>query len=130
MFFKLQFEWDLHDFEKKNEPIRPQFELEVSTKRLNVITGVEEPYIPFLTHLGRYFFSASVVLLMISLVLALVVGVIAYRVSLVMVFPKTANKNLVSLMSSASAATINLGIIIVLSKIYSWVAIKLTDLGT
>lgn len=37
---KLQFEWDAIDFEKKNEPIRPEFELKVNTKRKNPITGV------------------------------------------------------------------------------------------
>jgi hypothetical protein len=37
---KLQFEWDATDFERKNETIRPQFELKVPTKRRNPITGV------------------------------------------------------------------------------------------
>jgi hypothetical protein len=118
----------VYDFEKKNEPIRPQFEHKVKTKKFNHITGFEEPYIPLSTRMTRYLFSVTVVLLMISLVVALVVGVIAYRVSLVMVFPKS-EKHLVSLMSSVSAAMINLGIILILSRVYQWVAIKLTDLG-
>lgn len=37
---KLQFEWDAIDFEKKNESIRPQFELKVQSRRKNPITGV------------------------------------------------------------------------------------------
>ena len=37
---KLQFEWDAIDFEKKNEPIRPQFELRVTTKIKNRVTDV------------------------------------------------------------------------------------------
>ena len=126
---KLQFEWDSHDFEKKNEPIRPEFELKVSTKRTNNITGAEEPYIPWRKRITRYFFSASVVLLMICLVLALVVGVIAYRVSILMVFPNKEHKQLVSIMSSISAACINLVIIIILSRFYQWIAVKLTDMG-
>jgi hypothetical protein len=62
---KLQFEWDAHDFEKKNEPIRPQFEFKVSTKRKNRITGEEEPYVPFVKRATRYCFSVSIVLLMV-----------------------------------------------------------------
>ena len=37
---KLQFEWDTTDFQKKLEPIRPEFELQVQKKRVNPITGV------------------------------------------------------------------------------------------
>jgi hypothetical protein len=37
---KLQFEWDTTDFEKKIETIRPDFELKVSIKRKNPVTGV------------------------------------------------------------------------------------------
>lgn len=37
---KLQFEWDVDDFQGKNEPIRPQFELRVKTKIKNPITDV------------------------------------------------------------------------------------------
>lgn len=37
---KLQFEWDVIDFEKNNEILRPEFELKVNTKRKNPITGV------------------------------------------------------------------------------------------
>lgn len=40
---KLQFEWDTHDFEKSNEPVRPEFEIKVAkmgTRRLNRVTGV------------------------------------------------------------------------------------------
>ena len=37
---KLQFEWDAIDFEKKMQPIRPQFELKVTQKKKNRITDV------------------------------------------------------------------------------------------
>ncbi|CAF0848775.1 unnamed protein product [Brachionus calyciflorus] len=124
---KLQFEWDVIDFEKKNEPIRPEFELKVNTKRKNPVTGEEEPYVPFMKRLSRYFVSFSMVLLMVCLVLALVVGVIVYRVSLIMAFPKDTDQTWVSLMTSVSAACINLFLIIILSRFYSWLAVKLTD---
>ncbi|RMZ94526.1 anoctamin-4-like isoform X2, partial [Brachionus plicatilis] len=124
---KLQFEWDVIDFEKKNEILRPEFELKVNTKRKNPITGEEEPYVPFLKRFTRYLFSFSMVVLMICLVVALVIGVIAYRVSLIMVFPRETDQTWISLMTSVSAACINLFLIIILSRFYSWLAVKLTD---
>lgn len=38
--YELQFEWDVVDFEKKNEPLRPDFENQVKRTRRNRITGV------------------------------------------------------------------------------------------
>ena len=58
------------------------------------------------------------------------VGVIVYRVSLMMAFPRKEDQTIVSLMTSVSAACINLVIIIILSRFYSWIAVKLTDMGT
>lgn len=69
------------------------------------------------------------VILMIFLVVALVIGVIAYRVSLIMAFPRETDQTWISLMTSVSAACINLFLIIILSRFYSWLAVKLTDFG-
>lgn len=60
--------------------------------------------------------------------IALVIGVIAYRVSLMIVF-KNKDQTVFNLITSISAALINLIFIIILSKFYSWVAVKLTDMG-
>ena len=63
--------------------------------------------------------------------MALVVGVIVYRVSLHLAFPqKTAtDQAYLNLLTSCSAAFINLFLIILLSRFYSWLAVKLTDMG-
>ncbi len=77
----------------------------------------------------RFDLNKKILLEKVCLVLALVIGVIVYRVSLMMAFPRKEDQTLISLMSSISAACINLGIIIILSRFYSWIAVKLTDLG-
>ena len=69
---------------------------------------------------------------MICLVLTLVVGVIVYRVSLQLAFPKAQNKfdqDKLNFFTSVTAACINLFLIILLSRFYSWLAVKLTDMG-
>ncbi len=64
----------------------------------------------------------------ICLVIALVIGVIVYRISLMVVF-RNEDEAFYSLLTSISAACINLFIILLLSRFYSWLAVKLTDMG-
>ena len=63
--------------------------------------------------------------------LALVFGVIVYRVILMMVLSK--NKSIRKYsgpITSFTAASINLIIIIILGRFYAWLAVKLTDMGS
>ena len=68
---------------------------------------------------------------MTCLVLALVVGVIVYRVSLHLAFPMRDQlaQSRFSLLVSVTAACINLALIFGLSYLYYWLATKLTDMG-
>ncbi|RNA15794.1 anoctamin-5-like isoform X2, partial [Brachionus plicatilis] len=125
--YELQFEWDVIDFEKKNEPLRPDFENQVKRTRRNRITGEEELYVPPLTKFYRYILSVSMILLMMFLVLALVMGFILYRLSFIVAFPKDTDPNIVNLTTSISAGCINLFLIVLLNRFYSWLAVKLND---
>ena len=78
----------------------------------------------------RYVFSAAVVLFMVCLVLALVFGVIVYRVVLMIVLYRSEKTRVYSgIITSVTAATLNLIIIIILGRFYAWLAVKLTDMG-
>ena len=68
---KLQFEWDAIDFEKKMQPIRPQFELNVSGKKKNCITDEYEPHVSFSKRFVKYLMSFSIVILMVLSLLIL-----------------------------------------------------------
>lgn len=126
---KLQFEWDITTSGRDSMMIRPEFEIEVNEKRINPITKELEPFVPLRTIIKRYVFSVTCVLFMICLVLALVFGVIIYRVVLMIVLSRSENiRKYSGPITSLTAASINLFIIIVLGRLYAWVAVKLTDM--
>ena len=84
---------------------------------------------PFKKLLKRYIFSVSAVVFMVCLVLALVFGVIVYRVVLMVVLSKSENVRKYSgPITSFTAASINLIIIIILGRFYAWLAVWLTDM--
>jgi len=43
---RLQFEWDVAGFGEETEMVRPEFELKISMKRKNPITGVSAASLP------------------------------------------------------------------------------------
>jgi hypothetical protein len=64
------------------------------------------------------------------LVIAILLGIIVYRFSIYIVLRKNQNwRPYSSYISSATAASINLIFILVLNRVYTWCAIKLTDIG-
>ena len=89
----------------------------------------EEPFVPISKLIQRYCLSVTCVLFMICLVIALVFGVIAYRVVLMMVLARSESTRKYSApITSFTAASINLVVIVILGRVYAWVAVKLTDM--
>jgi hypothetical protein len=123
----LQFQWDTIEIIKTNESVRPETEERAQFKRKNKLTGLEEPYIPFKTKLTQYLASISVIIFMISLVIAFLIGIIVYRNLMRSELWNTFAGSFVGPITSATAALINLVIILILGKIYSYLAVKLTD---
>ncbi|XP_065334974.1 anoctamin-4-like [Cloeon dipterum] len=122
--------WGLTDSQMDMEP-RPEFVASVQTTRPNKFTGLPEPYIPFWNKVVRIFTTISGVTFMILVVLSAIVGVIIYRVAIVAAFYDSGDEFLQqnsSLLTSATAAVINLIAIMVLNILYKWIAKKLTDL--
>uniref|UniRef100_A0A8C6P2S0 Anoctamin n=1 Tax=Nothobranchius furzeri TaxID=105023 RepID=A0A8C6P2S0_NOTFU len=131
---RLEYEWDLVDFEEEQQQlqIRPEFEIKCTNRRLNKITQV-----PF--KCARYSLSAATVLFWISLIVACIIGVIAYRLAVYAAFASIIKDPMrriqlvgrfitPQLATSVTASCINFVIIMILNFFYERVAIWITDL--
>ncbi|KAK3592615.1 hypothetical protein CHS0354_008152 [Potamilus streckersoni] len=145
----IQYKWDMIDFIKEEEPPRPEYLAKLADTaktKVNPITGLKEPHLPFWRRrFPTYLLSYSVMIFMASLAIAGVVGVIAYRVSTLAALnllhddgTVRSNSTIVkgtteviyknaSLVTTITAALINLALIIILNFIYSKIAFWLTD---
>ena len=66
--------------------------------------------------------------MMICVVVIALVSVIVFRMAVSITFQKNeATRGMESLLTSLSAAVLNLVGILILNKVYDWVALKLTD---
>ncbi|XP_071381839.1 anoctamin-5b isoform X1 [Centroberyx affinis] len=139
---RLEYEWDLVDFEEEQQQlqIRPEFEIKCTHKRLNRITQEMEPYLPVTSKCARFCLSGATVLFWLSLIVACIIGVIAYRLAVFAAFASimkdspTKKIQLVGslitpqLATSVTASCINFVIIMILNFFYERVAIWITDL--
>uniref|UniRef100_A0A7N8WR11 Anoctamin n=1 Tax=Mastacembelus armatus TaxID=205130 RepID=A0A7N8WR11_9TELE len=127
---RLEYEWDLVDFEEEQQQlqIRPEFEIRCNKRRLNKITQVSFKTIIY-----------STVAFWISLIVACIIGVIAYRLAVYAAFASiiehpVRNIHLVGrfitpqLATSVTASCINFVIIMILNFFYERVAIWITDM--
>uniref|UniRef100_A0A183C1D0 Anoctamin n=1 Tax=Globodera pallida TaxID=36090 RepID=A0A183C1D0_GLOPA len=84
---ELAYKWNVQGFEPEEEMMRPEFQFRrKKMSKLNPVTKQEEPYIPFMEKACRLCGSAVTVLFFIFLVLALLFGIIVYRVIVLRVF--------------------------------------------
>uniref|UniRef100_A0A671QLL5 Anoctamin n=1 Tax=Sinocyclocheilus anshuiensis TaxID=1608454 RepID=A0A671QLL5_9TELE len=139
---RLEYEWDLVDFEEEQQQlqIRPEYELKCSGRRLNHITQEMEPYLPFPSKCARFCLSGATVLFWTCLIVACIMGVIAYRLAVYAAFASvmkdspTSKIQLVGslitpqLATSVTASCINFVIILILNFLYEHVAIWITDM--
>ncbi|XP_076011820.1 anoctamin-5-like [Genypterus blacodes] len=138
---RLEYEWDLVDFEEEQQQlqIRPEFEISCTTKRLNRVTQELEPYLPLTSKAARFCLSSATVIFWISLIVACIIGVIAYRLAVFAAFasvmkdpmrkiPLVGNLITPQLATSVTASCINFVIIMILNFLYERVAIWITDL--
>ncbi|XP_046897802.1 anoctamin-5b isoform X2 [Hypomesus transpacificus] len=139
---RLEYEWDLVDLEEEQQQlmIRPEFEIKCTGRRLNRITQEMEPYLPATSKCARFCLSGATVLFWMSLIVACIIGVIAYRLAVFAAFasimkdsPTRKIQLLGSLITpqlatSVTASCINFVIIMILNFFYERVAIWITDL--
>uniref|UniRef100_A0A665WQM1 Anoctamin n=1 Tax=Echeneis naucrates TaxID=173247 RepID=A0A665WQM1_ECHNA len=138
---RLEYEWDLVDFEEEQQQlqIRPEFEIRCTNRRLNKITQVLEPYLPITSKCARFCLSSATVVFWISLIVACIIGVIAYRLAVYAAFASIIKDPMrkiqfvgriitPQLATSVTASCINFVIIMILNFFYERVAIWITDM--
>uniref|UniRef100_A0A3B3CBR1 Anoctamin n=1 Tax=Oryzias melastigma TaxID=30732 RepID=A0A3B3CBR1_ORYME len=139
---RLEYEWDLVDFEEEQQQLqlRPEYETKCDSRKLNRITQEMEPYLPITSKCARTCLSGATVLLWISLIIACIIGVIAYRLAVYAAFASiikdspTSNLEVVGpyitpqLATSVTASCINFVIIMILNLMYERVAVWITDM--
>uniref|UniRef100_A0A673WFP7 Anoctamin n=1 Tax=Salmo trutta TaxID=8032 RepID=A0A673WFP7_SALTR len=131
---RLEYEWDLVDFEEEQQQLqlRPEYETKCTSRRLNRVTQVPEERVPPT--------GPPIPLPAISLIIACIIGVIAYRLAVYAAFASimkdspTNNIHMVGslitpqLATSVTASCINFVIIMILNLMYERVAIWITDM--
>uniref|UniRef100_A0A8C8RKP2 Anoctamin n=1 Tax=Pelusios castaneus TaxID=367368 RepID=A0A8C8RKP2_9SAUR len=136
---ELEYEWDTVEFLEQEEHVRPEYEARCTHKVINEITQQEE-HMPY-TACGkcvRMAFCTSAVLFWILLIVASVIGIIVYRLSVFLVFSTTLTRYsngteaiqkylTPQAATSVTASIISFIIIMILNIIYEKVAIVITD---
>ncbi|KAM9853899.1 anoctamin-5 [Aulostomus maculatus] len=139
---RLEYEWDLVDFEEEQQQLqlRPEYETKCTNRRMNRITQEMEPYLPITSKCARTCLSGATVLFWISLIIACIIGVIAYRLAVYAAFASIMKDSATShlevvgpyitpqLATSVTASCINFVIIMILNLMYERVAIWITDM--
>ncbi|XP_031702257.1 anoctamin-5-like isoform X2 [Anarrhichthys ocellatus] len=138
---RLEYEWHLVDFEEEQQQLqtRPEFEIRCTKERLNKITQKMEPYLPVTSKCARFCLSAATVIFWISLIVACIIGVIAYRLAVYAAFASIIKDPLrkiqlvgrfitPQLATSVTASCINFVIIMILNFFYERVAVWITDM--
>ncbi|XP_053175664.1 anoctamin-5 [Scomber japonicus] len=139
---RLEYEWDLFDFEEEQQQLqlRPEYETKCTNRKMNRITQEMEPYLPITSKCARTCLSGATVLFWISLIIACIMGVIAYRLAVYAAFASimkdspTSNLHVVGpyitpqLATSVTASCINFVIIMILNLMYERVAVWITDM--
>nr|XP_058937577.1 anoctamin-6 isoform X2 [Kogia breviceps] len=135
---ELEYEWDTVELQQE-EQARPEYEARCTHVVTNEITQ-EEERIPFTTwgKCIRITLCASAVFFWILLIIASVIGIIVYRLSVFIVFSAKLPKNLngtdpiqkyltPQMATSITASLISFIIIMILNTIYEKVAIMITN---
>ncbi|KAM3926928.1 anoctamin-6 isoform 2-T2 [Leptodactylus fuscus] len=136
---ELEYEWDTVEFLEQEEQPLPEYEAKCTHVVVNPITQQEEhvPYTAFGKCL-RMAFCTSAVLFWILLIVASVVGIIVYRLSVFLVFSATLPRHIngteaiqkyltPQTATTVTASIISFIIIMLLNMVYEKVAIMITD---
>ncbi|XP_040893951.1 anoctamin-5 isoform X2 [Toxotes jaculatrix] len=141
---RLEYEWDLVDFEEEQQQLqlRPEYETKCKNRKLNRITQETEWVLDRTATdlMGKLLLCWATVILWISLIIACIIGVIAYRLAVYAAFASimkdspTSQLHVVGpyitpqLATSVTASCINFVIIMILNLMYERVAVWITDL--
>uniref|UniRef100_A0A6Q2Y4Q4 Anoctamin n=1 Tax=Esox lucius TaxID=8010 RepID=A0A6Q2Y4Q4_ESOLU len=121
--------WDCSEFQEIEERPRPEFTALAPLTMRNPVTGAEEPYFPEKRRFRRTLTSSMVIVIMVSVVLMFVIAIILYRVILSIIIYKSNNAFLIfsaGRIASLSGSVLNLLVILMLSRVYIYLAHFLT----
>ncbi|NXP28326.1 ANO6 protein, partial [Scytalopus superciliaris] len=135
----LEYEWDTVEYLEQEEQVRPEYEARCTHVVMNEITQQEE-HVPY-TACGkciRMTFCTSAIFFWILLIIASVIGIIVYRLSVFLVFSATLSQHISGTeairkyltpqtATSITASLISFVVIMILNIIYEKVAILITD---
>ncbi|XP_072140967.1 anoctamin-4-like isoform X2 [Dermacentor andersoni] len=125
----LGWEWNLADIDTLTDVVNPEYEAKATVYKLNPVTMRYEPYVPFWEKAIRISGANSVVLFMLCLVICTVFGIIAYRIILVALLSRDQNwRALAHVTTAVTASMLNLVIILLMNRVYSRIATRLTDI--
>lgn len=120
--------WDCLGYEEEEERPRPQFVVRAPEVCENPITGELEASFPSASRIPRLLTSFSTIIVMVVFVVVFIIAVIIYRgVIQRLVGHDKQLQPYASLMTSSSAAVVNLILIMVLSNVYDVLATLLND---
>uniref|UniRef100_A0A8C6PZU3 Anoctamin n=1 Tax=Nothobranchius furzeri TaxID=105023 RepID=A0A8C6PZU3_NOTFU len=141
---RLEYEWDLFDFEEEQQQLqlRPEYEAKCTKHEKNPITQEMEPrfFDNFSVSISCSFYFMWSFFLKISLIIACIIGVIAYRLAVYAAFASIMKQSPTNhlevvgpyitpqLATSVTASCINFVIIMILNLMYEKVAIWITDM--
>ena len=126
----LAHEWHVEGFEEGEEQLRPEYVATVTRLKKNPVTGKMEPREPKSARYGRFAAVGSIVTFMILLVIACVVGVIVYRAAVFAVLSAFDHRDIrlrAKMITTATAALLNLIAINILKIVYNRLALWLTE---
>ncbi|XP_067946749.1 anoctamin-4-like isoform X2 [Watersipora subatra] len=130
---RLQYDWDVADFEENEQNIRPEYQAVVVSKKKNPITHDYEPHMPSLERCLRFVPSIISIFFLLCVVLAAILSVILYRIFIAVPLYNQGNdliRSQASLITSVTAACISVVAIAILNKVYEKLAVFLTHLET
>ena len=131
----LAHKWHTSEFEEEEEHLRPQYVSSLTDEELNPYkpnskTGKISPNKKKVKRFRRLSLVFSIIAFMILLVIVAMIGVVVYRAAVFAVLSSSSNTNLESgarILTTVTAALINLVVINILQFLYNKLAIWLTD---
>ncbi|KAJ1089456.1 hypothetical protein NDU88_002607 [Pleurodeles waltl] len=123
----LVYRWDCFEFAYIEERPRPEFAATAPTTIKNPVTGVEEPYFPKKSRINRIITGSMALILMVTVVVMFLIAIILYRSIITLLVAKYGLVALAPRIASISGSVVNLIIILILSRIYIFLAHFLTQ---
>lgn len=127
--------WHTSEFEEEEEEFRPEYLANLTEGEKNPyvpdpLTGKIRPNVFKIKRLRRMGFVCSVITFMILLVIAAMIGVVVYRAAIFAVLSSSSDQKIekgARILTTATAALLNLVAITILQFVYNKLAIFLTD---